>query len=614
LLLFGGNLSQQPTKKAVDPNKKSATTVFKLPGGRWGSMLRLFFYWLIAWLTLVAFFLSGILKSHNYLEFSPKQTVVPLLIHTFTAAIIAIVVWLLPRPKSAGAKSVTVLFLALCMVNYDTRLMGVVGIFRALLPILPQPDNDLPIISLLFIMILLGIAVLVGMFIDKLMLKHKNITSKNIAKTVAILVGFVFLGQALPAFNVLSHTMREDSYSSSAELQQAAKIHPSKDAAKPDIYYIVMEDYESNSVLKDQFNTDNSEFSDWLRSQNFNVNDNALSQYPFSAPSVASVMNLSYNNDDIKKFKNTNTQAAVLYFNMVRQAEAVKLLKAQGYEYDFLGNPYGAFNRAPLAENMYTSVDHTINIFGHLKSLHDIEMNNFLQSPYYRFSKVPISWWPIKEADSDPISFTRNQLINLDQLAKSKQQGDRFVFADILAPHLPSYLNSDCSISSNPGIDNTGEPVKQKYFGEVQCMNTEIKKVVADINKNSHGQAVVMLVSDEGQFPATMNQTFLHPSSQEGINDDIFDGSMENWSRKDLQMKYGILQAVSIPQATQDDLNQMSPVNMFRVVLNRYFGYNFNYLPNCQFGAEDGRHYWYKYFDATKKVTGSEDPACKQYE
>jgi hypothetical protein len=605
--------AHKPSTKSVFFGDKLSALTAHFRGLRGSSILLILFYWLLAWSVLVAFFFSGVLKEDNFLEFFPSQVIFPLLMHTVTALVIAVVVWFLPRPKSIGAKTVTVLFLALCMVNYDTRLMGMVGIFRAFLPILPQPDNDIPVISLLFLLMLLAVGVLVGMFVDKILASNKNVSSKSIAQGVAILVGFLFIGQAIPTIKVFSETIPESSYQPTTELNQAAKMAPAKNPEKPDIYYIVLEDYENNNVLKNQFNADNSNFMNWLRAQNFDVNENALSQYPFTASSVSSSLNMSYHNDDLKKFKDKKVQSATLFFNMVRQAEVVKLLKSHGYTYGFLGNPYGAFSSAPLAESLYTSVDHTVTIFGHIKALHSIEVNDFLQSPYFRLSRVPIKWWPLKEGGTDPVSMIRNQINILDELANAKQQGGRFIFANILAPHTPSYINADCSISNTPGADSYGLPIKQKYFGEAQCMNTQIKKVISDINKNSHGQAVILLVSDEGQYPAGMNQTFLKPASATEVNEEIFDGSMKDWSSKDLQMKYGILQAVHIPKATQDDFEQMTSVNMFRVVLNRYFGYSYDYLPNCQFGVTDGRRDWYSYFDATKKVTGSENPACNQY-
>jgi hypothetical protein len=604
----------------VAARESSKTTAFfnkKLPAlnayFRGSPVLRIFFYWFLAWSVLAAFFFSGVLKEENYLEFFSGQIIFPLCMHAVTALVIAVVVWFLPRPKSTGAKTVTVLFLALCMVNYDARLMGVVNIFRAFLPILPQPDNDVPIISLLFLATLLAIGVLVGVLIDKVLVKNKNISSKNITQGVGVLVGFLFLGQVIPTLKVFSETIPESSYQPSTELNQATKMTPTKNPAKPDIYYIVLEDYENNSVLKSQFNADNSDFMDWLRGQNFDVNENALSQYPFTASSVASSMNMSYHNDDLNNFKDNKVQAATLFFNMIRQSEVVKLLKSHGYTYSFLGNPYGAFSSAPLAESLYTSVDHTVTIFGHTRPLHTIEVNDFLQSPYFRFSKVPLKSWPLQYGETDPVSMIRNQINTLDALANSKQQGGRFIFANILAPHLPSYMNADCSISTSPGVDNNGLPIKQKYVGEMQCMNTQIKKVISDINKNSHGNAVVLLVSDEGQYPAGMNQTFLQPTAFSEVNEEIFEGSMKDWSAKDLQMKYGILQAVHIPQAAAEDYSQITPVNMFRVVLNRYFGYSYNYLPNCQFGVTDGRRDWYSYFDATKQLTGTQNANCKQY-
>jgi hypothetical protein len=73
------------------------------------------------------------------------------------------------------------------------------------------------------------------------------------------------------------------------------------------------------------------------------------------------------------------------------------------------------------------------------------------------------------------------------------------------------------------------------------------------------------------------------------------------------------LQAVRIPNATEQDIQAVAPVNLFRIVLDRYFGYSYPYLPNCQMAIAGYWQDWYNYQDVTKQVTGSDNATCKQY-
>ena len=89
---------------------------------------------------------------------------------------------------------------------------------------------------------------------------------------------------------------------------------------------------------------------------------------------------------------------------------------------------------------------------------------------------------------------------------------------------------------------------------------------------------------------------------------------MNTWSEKWLKMKFGILQATYIPKASQQDVQNLSSVNMFRIILNSYLGYNLEYLPNCNFGFNRGDKYEYDYSDITKKLQPNASLKCQQYQ
>ena len=86
---------------------------------------------------------------------------------------------------------------------------------------------------------------------------------------------------------------------------------------------------------------------------------------------------------------------------------------------------------------------------------------------------------------------------------------------------------------------------------------------------------------------------------------------MTKWSDTDLQMKYGVLAAYDIPAA---DKNAFAvggnSVNIFRLVLNTYFGTNLPYLPECSYAYVNGRAQAFSYTDITARLTGQKNLDC----
>lgn len=580
---------------------------------RYSKSAKFILYWLAAYLPLAAFYFSEIIHEANYRETFVSDMKLPLAMHAFTALIIAAVAFKVKYVRSVGAKMVVAIVLALLIVNYDSRLQLLLPPLQALMPILPDGNDGIAIVSLLVIVLMGGIAVAAGIGVQTLQKKYASLTDQNIIGALSILVFFLFAGQAMPIAKMYGQLASEGTYQPTAELDQAAKMAPTANATdKPDIYYIVMDRYTNNSVLKNQFSFDNSSFLDSLRGAGFSVTDDATSNYPYTAPSIASVLNMSYHGDDLKAFKDNNVQAATLFHSMIRSSQAIKLLQQQGYKYYNIGSTYGATNKAVNA-----TVDYAwgakITVFGREKRMRGLEPAQFKQSPYYRFTQISLSWWPTKFVEIDPMPYIRNQITTLDTLA-NEQPGGRFILAHILSPHEPYYFNADGSRNSDFSNDNLGKTIKQKYIDQIEFMNTQMQEFMAKVDANSGGNAVVLFMSDEGPYPAQLNKTYMRPIDDSQQGDITFVKNMRTWPKKDLDMKYGILQAVRIPKATEQDMQQFTPANAFRIILNRYFGYSYGYLPACQIGFPKGRQDLYVYKDMSELISGASNPACKQYE
>jgi hypothetical protein len=572
---------------------------------------RFFTLWAMAYMVLMSQFFGNLTTKANYLEIFPQELILPSLMHALTALITAAAIYWLPWLKSFASKMLVAVIFAFLMIGYDDKLQVVAGIVGTFIPGFTMTD-PLAFVSLVYLPILFAFAVTIAIGVNNLMRKIKGLHARDLALGIGVLVGYIFVLPAFSMMQILPILIQESSVKAPEIVRQSSN---SKITEKPDIFYIVLDRYASDATLKSQFSFDNSPFIDFLKSNNFKVNNNAHSNYPYTASSVASTMNANYTVNEAAPFKDNHVQSATLYHNLTRQSSVVRALKSEGYTYEAVGSTYGASNMAPLADHDYMW-DHEITVFGKTLKLRDIEASEFLKSPYYRFTQMPFRWWPIKSADRGPVDYLRAQINTLNDITTKDKPGGRFVFVHMIIPHEPFYFNSDGSLSTTSVADDTGRPIKEKYLGQVQFISNQMKQIVSNIQKQSGGRAVIIFNADEGPYPQVINSTFSNPT---GYNDPDVEflstqGNMEPWSKDWLEMKFGILQAVHIPKATKDDLDHISSVNIFRIVLNSYFGYNLSYLPDCQMGVIHGKWYALNFADLTSKFSSQPDPACKKYE
>lgn len=561
--------------------------------------------WFISFILLISLLIVDLFNGLNYLEVFPSELLFPITIHFLSASIITLFVYFMPIPKRFVGKLISVILLTFMIVGYQDRLNGIASIYRVILPVLPKSGQDIPIISGIFIITIGAIAIIVGAYVAKL-LKHKpQKLSFNIVLAISITVGFIFATQILRLANTLPAIIKE----SKAQPLIINGQGPGVITEKPDIYYIVLDRYTNSEVLKNQFSYNNQEFTSFLKNEGFVVNKDAYSNYPTTTASISSTINADYTNKIVEKYTNEKVQTRTLYHNLIRQSSVIKALKDNGYKYYHIGSTYGASNKAPLADAdlVYSS---SISIAGKInKRLRSFESAQFNNSPYQSFANVSLSWWPLKLEQTTNDGYVYKQLNKLNDLA-SHDPGGRFIFAHILVPHDPFTFNSDGSISTNPGTDNYGKPIKIKYTNQVEYISDQIKLVIEKINQRTNKNAVIILNADEGPFPWDINKTLGQGSEQQvDVNETDMTKLPNDW----LKMKFGILQAVQIPKMNNKDKDNISSVNIFRIVLNNYLNYKLNYLPYCAFAFDKGFNYEYKYKDITSKLVPDYDSEyCSQ--
>jgi hypothetical protein len=560
--------------------------------------------WFTLWVPLVMVALIPLFSSYlkNTSETSVQDLILPIILNVLVVTILAGIFFRAFRRNRLRILLTTVVIASILSDSYESKLGGVINTINSLLPF-TAPDW---LIGIIYPVAMSYLIYLIATIIDRQITKRKW-PKRDLAIAGIIMISVVFISQAVPTVENLAAAWPQYFYKPPA----LATAHPTaaQTAAKPDIYYILLEDYTNQTVLKNQMNYDNSSFTQYLSQQGFyNVND-ANSNYPYTVNSVASTFSANYLSDEVNKFSKSSNQTMIPYFQSIRYSPVISQLKQMGYSYDLLGDWYETSNYSPLANTNYAKVDEIVAL-NHTYNLDDFTDSEVQENPLWGIigHGITIGKYRLFGYNTqNDVDLVASQLSELKTLA-SQPAGGRFIFSQILAPHNYFYFNADGSLNTNPQPDNNGELAKTKDTNEIQFVNDQVKPIIDEIMKTSGGKADIILQSDEGPEPAVMNYTgYGTPTIPKTTTD------MTKWSSSDLQMKYGVLASYYIPGASQSDLaNAADPVNIFRLLLNNDFSDNLPYLPLCYYGYPQGTNEAFVYKNIGQTLNGSSNTSCSE--
>ena len=119
-------------------------------------------------------------------------------------------------------------------------------------------------------------------------IKTKTLDDKtSIANVISItMIGFL-------VFNISTFAIMTSDDESSLEFSMVP-IQISDIENKPDIYFIVLDEYAGFLQLENDFGYDNNEFRIELEKRKFSVVENSFSNYPNTSLSLPSIMNMMY--------------------------------------------------------------------------------------------------------------------------------------------------------------------------------------------------------------------------------------------------------------------------------------------------------------------------------
>ncbi|HZY24842.1 MAG TPA: sulfatase-like hydrolase/transferase [Bacteroidales bacterium] len=314
-----------------------------------------------------------------------------------------------------------------------------------------------------------------------------------------------------------------------------------KNISLPDIYYIILDAYTSNASLKEFWGYDNKDFEDYLRGKGFLITTNSRTNYNMTPYSLASSLNMSY----LTKIPHYFPSAAQTQnlFDLVDSSRVVKTLLKNNYE--FVNYSFFNIQNKPKFYNDY---------FFFLKS-------NLLDGTIYEsFAKKLIkNWTRNQNAGLFTLESTDATILNKLPEKINSMKSPHFVYAHIMLPHEPYFFDESGTPQEPDSALNYLS--KSRYLKQLKYLNKLVIKTVSRIFENNSEKLPVIIIQGDHGWRYLYGKNRLKESGT-------------------------ILNAYFFPDQDYGKIYpSISPVNTFRVILNKYLDSNLKLLKDTTYNV-----------------------------
>jgi len=339
-----------------------------------------------------------------------------------------------------------------------------------------------------------------------------------------------------PAFIVSSNVIQQFLAYRAALSAKVVKAQTTN-STRPDIYYIILDAYGREDVLKNQLGFDNSAFLDALRERGFYVADCSQSNYGYTEYSLSSTLNYDY-------LDHLNVNSNIERIAILKHSAVRSFLEERGYQ--IVSAPTGWDMTEWKDADVYLDYDRS---YSALPEFEKLVMDTTVLRIVLDFNLFDIN----RITDNNHRSRVLSLLKHLKRLPT--EEGDLFVFAHLVIPHPPYRFGPN-----GEWLDGRPANLQTAYIGQVIFINREILEVIDEILAKSETPPIIVIQGDHGPPPQ------LSPSSAQ---------------------KMPILNAYYLPGVDVDKVlySSISPVNTFRVILNSYFGQDLSLLEDMSYYA-----------------------------
>jgi len=307
---------------------------------------------------------------------------------------------------------------------------------------------------------------------------------------------------------------------------------------KPDVFLIILDEFAGKYQLKSDFNYDLENFNMSLEERGFQVPDVALSNYPNTALSMPSFLNMNYMEFLTDFDKNSKDMRIPL--KLQNENSIMKIFKANGYHITSFFGGLDATGDSRLVNEKKCS-------FGTINS--DLRKNFVLMyMPISYFNEVLLQ---LHQKEKLECIFS-----NIENYKFEKNEPN-YYHMHLRLPHHPFLFDSE----GNRMVKDLPDSNKDAYLGQLKFTEKKMLQMI-DYIQNENPQAVIILVSDHGYRSSI---------------------DWEKPSDEDLIRGFNVLIATYFPDKNYTIDDKATLVNVFRIFFNAYFDYGFEILEEKQF-------------------------------
>lgn len=389
----------------------------------------------------------------------------------------------------------------------------------------------LSVITRLTILVPLSILLIIAFFI---WLKRTSLSfNRTIFFLDTLLLLYVVVDLGLITYRFISPPKEYDRHLA----QHGLQVCDSCD--KPSVYFILLDSYYGAEGLKASFDYDNSRFESFLKQKNFLVSQSTHSNYYYTIYSMASLLNMDYlpgiGAPVIRNHYGYNRATGEIRNNLV-----CRYFSSLGYRI----NNFSLFDVPGVPAGYHSGLlPDKIQLITH-------------QTLYYRIKKylppflVRIGWVKQLPREIEDEYIRNNEEMMAKTLAESRAEnaGPTFTYLHLMMPHGPLVYDSAGSRTNVLLHWSTlSKDTLAKMFLQYQVYtNNRMKTFIEQLQSQTKGEAVIILMSDHGYQPAY---------------------------EKEKKLAYYNLNAVYLPSRHYEGwYTGVSNVNQFRILFNTLFG------------------------------------------
>lgn len=501
------------------------------------------------------------LFSENISEVTAKDFIWPVIF----VMVLGLIIWggagmvLKNWPKAAFIASLSILMLLLFRHAYELFLM------------LVRPAD---ISRNIFLAVWLVIYLLIVLIIIRIKGAMPRATKFANFLSAALVV--------LACVNIIAFYLRPKIYSSRPKINNFTKLDQSdlnwvekwKSSTgqfRPDVYYLILDGYGRADAIEAHYGFDNRDFLEGLRSKGFEIYDRATSNYSYTHESITSSLNMGYIHDDSFEPERNQLPNLILYNKLAR------IFRSLGYKYVLVPSGFFITDRSPLADikidlGIWTQSQFLALLVESSALWFSWKWINSLSS--IRSEGIVVGAFEGKGIMDQWHRHITGSIAEIPKISKIAEP--TFTFAHIICPHPPYVFERDGSLNTSAkmadlgGFDNFNYwHLKDQFVDQLIHFNKLVEAMITELLETSPEPPIIVVQGDHGT-------SFL---GEEGGGDTL------SPSIPHINERLSILLACFAPKKVSDSIySTITPVNIFRVIMNECFDAGYELLPD--------RNYW----------------------